>query len=154
MEKMKFEGKQSYKSAQNVDNRENFRRPNNSPHILPREPRNKDRDDQKIQTPLQNNLIVDEEGEEEELDPEIHCLGDTSPFPHLTQSAYEESLMDSQINELSKGEKTNSSPNKYNLRYKKKEGKYDIPISLPEQRSLLKTQRTTTRKIKHRTPHQ
>jgi hypothetical protein len=71
---------------------------------------NRDRDDQKIQTPLQNNLVVDEEGEEEELDPEIHCLGDTSPFPHLTQSAYEESLMDNQINELSKGEKANSSP--------------------------------------------
>jgi ribonuclease HI len=127
MEKMKFEGKQGYKSAQNVDNRGNFRRPNNTPQILPREPRNRDRDDQKIQTPLQNNLIVDEEGEEEELDPEIHCLGDTSPFPHLTQSAYEESLMDNQINELSKGEKTNSSPNKYNLRSKKKEGKSDIP---------------------------
>jgi hypothetical protein len=127
MEKMKFEGKQGYKSAQNVDNRGNFRRPNNTPQILPREPRNRDRDDQKIQTPLQNNLVVDEEGEEEELDPEIHCLGDTSPFPHLTQSAYEESLMDNQINELSKGEKTNSSPNKYNLRSKKKEGKSDIP---------------------------
>jgi hypothetical protein len=35
--------------------------------------------------------------------------------------------MDNQLNELSKGEKTNSSPNKYNLRSKKKEEKYDIP---------------------------
>jgi hypothetical protein len=35
--------------------------------------------------------------------------------------------MNSQINELSKGEKANSSPNKYNLRSKKKEGKSDIP---------------------------
>jgi hypothetical protein len=34
---------------------------------------------------------------------------------------------DSQINELSKGEKANSSPNKYNLWSKKKEGKSDIP---------------------------
>jgi hypothetical protein len=34
--------------------------------------------------------------------------------------------MDDQINELSKGEKSNSSPNKYNLRYKKKEGNSDI----------------------------
>ena len=34
--------------------------------------------------------------------------------------------MDNQINELSKGEKANSSPNKYNLRTKKKEGKSDI----------------------------
>jgi hypothetical protein len=35
--------------------------------------------------------------------------------------------MNSQINELSKGEKARSSPNKYNLGSKKKEGKYDIP---------------------------
>jgi hypothetical protein len=35
--------------------------------------------------------------------------------------------MDNQINELSKGEKTNNSPNKYNLRSKKKEVKSDIP---------------------------
>jgi hypothetical protein len=38
MEKMKFEGKQSYKNAQNADNRGNFRRPNFSPQILPRNP--------------------------------------------------------------------------------------------------------------------
>jgi hypothetical protein len=73
-------------------------------------------------------LLIDEERGEEELDPEIHCIGDTSPFPHLTQSAYEEYLMNIQINELSKGEKANSSsPNKYNLRSKKKEVKSDIP---------------------------
>jgi hypothetical protein len=95
---------------------------------MPREQRNRDRDVQRIQTPLQNNLIDDEEREEEELDPEIHCIGDTSPFPHLTQSTYEEFLMNSQINELSRGEKANnSSPNKYNLRSKKKEGKSDTP---------------------------
>jgi hypothetical protein len=35
--------------------------------------------------------------------------------------------MDNQINELSKGEKTNSSSNKYNFRSKKKEGKFDFP---------------------------
>jgi hypothetical protein len=127
MEKMKFEGKQSYKNSQNADRRGNFRRPNISPQILPREPCNRDRDDQKIQNLLQNNLVADEEGDEGELDIEIHCLGDTSPFPHITQSAYEESLMDDQINELSRGEKANSSPNKYNLRFEKKEEKLDIP---------------------------
>ena len=96
---------------------------------MPREQRDIDRNDQKIQNPLQNNLVVEGEREEEELelDPKIHYFGDTSPFPHLTQYAYEESLMNSQINELSKGEKANSSPNKYNLRSKKKEGKSDIP---------------------------
>jgi hypothetical protein len=71
-------------------------------------------------------LVVDEEGEEEETDPKIHCLGDTSSSPHLTQSAYEESLMDSQLNELRKGERTSGNPNRYNLRSKKKEGNPDI----------------------------
>jgi len=37
-------------------------------------------------------------------------------FPHLTQSTYEESLMDSQLNELSKGENTSNNPNRYSLR--------------------------------------
>jgi hypothetical protein len=125
MEKIKFEGNQGYKNVPNTNSRANFRRlNNNAPQIIQID---RDKNDQKIQTPLKNNLVIDEEMEEEELDPEIHCIGDTSPFPHLTQSAYEESLMISQINELSKGEKASSSPNKYNLRSKKKEGKFDIP---------------------------
>jgi hypothetical protein len=126
VERLELEGKKSYRNPQNVDNRGNFKRPNNAPQIIQRDQRNRDRDDQKIQAPLQNNLVTDEEGEEEDVDPEIHCLGDTSSFPHLTQSAYEESLMDSQLNELSKGEKTNNNPNRYSLRSKKKEGKLDI----------------------------
>jgi ribonuclease HI len=152
MEKMKFEGKQGYKNVQNVDNRANFRRPNNAPQILPREPRNRERDDQKIQTPLQNNLVVDEEREEEELDPEIHCIGDTSPFPHLTQSAYEESLIDSQINELSKGEKENSGPNKYNLQSKKKEGKSDIPDPAPRAEKPAKDATNNNKEKKAQNP--
>jgi hypothetical protein len=72
-------------------------------------------------------MVVDEEGEEVEANPEIHCLGDTSPSPHLTQSAYEKSLMDIQINELSKGEKSKESTNRYNLRSKKNEEKMDAP---------------------------
>ena len=50
-------------------------------------------------------MVSYEEEEEVEVDPEIHYLGDTSPYPHLTQSSYEKSLMDIQINELRKGEK-------------------------------------------------
>ena len=96
MEKVKIEARQAYRSTQNVDNRGTFRRPNNAPQILPREPRNKGRHDQRIQTPLQNNL-VDEDDEED--DHEIHCLGDTPPSPHLTKSTYGESLMDNKINE-------------------------------------------------------
>jgi hypothetical protein len=128
MEKLELEGKPIYKNPQNTD-KKGFRRPNNNaPQIMPREQRSRDRDDQRIQAPLQNKLVDDEEGEEEELDLEIHCIEDTSPFPHLTQSAYEESIMNNQINVLSKGKKAkDNSPNKDNLRSKKKEWKSDIP---------------------------
>jgi hypothetical protein len=51
MEKLKLEGKQSYKNTQNVDNRGNFRRPNNAPQILQRDQRNRDRDDKKNLSP-------------------------------------------------------------------------------------------------------
>jgi hypothetical protein len=70
---------------------------------------------------------VDEGGEEEDLDLEIHYVEDTSSYPHLTQSAYEESLMDNQLNALSKGDKENNNPNRYNLRSKNKEGKPEVP---------------------------
>jgi hypothetical protein len=89
MERLELEGNHNYKNPQNIDNRG------------PRDQRRKDRYDQKIQATLQNNLVIDEEEEEEDLDPEIH-LADTSSFPHLTQYAYEESLMDSQLNDLRK----------------------------------------------------
>jgi hypothetical protein len=109
-----------------VDNRGSFKIPNNAPQTIQRDQRNKDRDDKRIQDPLQNNVVTDEEGEEEDVDIEIHCLRDTSSFPHLIQSTYEEYLMDSQLNDLSKGEETNNNPNRYSLRSKKKEGKLDI----------------------------
>jgi hypothetical protein len=126
MERWELEGKPVYRNPQNTDNR-GFRRPgNNVPQASPREQRSRDRDDQRIQTPLQNNIVAHEEGEEiEELDPEIHCIEDTSPFPHLTQYAYEESLMSIQINELGKGEKANNAPNRYHLRSKKKDDTFD-----------------------------
>jgi hypothetical protein len=66
-------------------------------------------------------MVDDEVTEDEETNQEIHCVGDTSPSPHLTQSAYEESLMDNYLNKLSKGEKDNENQNKYNLRSKKKD---------------------------------
>jgi hypothetical protein len=63
MERWELEGKPTYKNPQNTDNR-GFKRPsNNVPQALPREKRNKDRDEQRIQTPLQNNLVAHEEGE-------------------------------------------------------------------------------------------
>jgi hypothetical protein len=127
MEKVKIEARQTYRNTQNDDNRGNFRRPTNSPQTIQRDQRNRDKDDQKIQTPLQNNLVTDEDEEEEGNDPEIHFLGDTSSSPHLTQYAYEEVLMSNQMNDLSKGEEARHTPNIYNLRSKQKEGKSDIP---------------------------
>jgi len=126
MEMWELEGKPMYINPKNTDNR-SFRRPGkNVPQALPREQRRKDREDQRIQTPPQNNLVVQEEGEEiDELNPEIHCIEDIFPFPHLNQSIYEESLMNSQVNELGKREKANNTPNRYNLGSKKKEGNFD-----------------------------
>jgi hypothetical protein len=74
MEKIKLEGKKKYRDPQNVDNKGNYRRPNNTPQIIQRDQRSRYRDDQKIQTPLQNNLVVDEKEGDEDLDPKIHCL--------------------------------------------------------------------------------
>ena len=68
-----------------------------------------------------------EEGEADELDPEIHCFGDTPPFPHLTQSSYKESLMDSHLNELSKGDKASGIQGRYDLRSKKRTVVPDVP---------------------------
>jgi ribonuclease HI len=128
MEKMRVEGRQAYKGPQNTEKGGGFRRPNNfTPTNVQRE-KGRDREDQKIQAPFQNNFVT-EDGEEEtdEPDPEIHCFGDTPPFPHLTQSAYEESLMDSQLNELSKGDKASGGRGRYNLRSDKKTAAPDIP---------------------------
>jgi hypothetical protein len=105
MERMKVERRQAYKGPHSIKNKGVFRRPNNITSSMMQ----RDRDDQKIQAPFQNNFVT-EGGEEEtdELHPKIHCFGDTPPFPHLTQLAYEESPMDSQLNELSKGDKANN----------------------------------------------
>jgi hypothetical protein len=141
MEKMKFEGKQGYKNVPNTDNRFNFKRPNNhAPHIVPRDQRDRDKSDKKIQTPLQNNLVIDEEREGEETDPEIHCIGDITPFPHLTESTYEESLIKSQINELRKGIKPLVVPINTTSGLRRRTRSLTSMISLPHQRSLLKMQ--------------
>jgi hypothetical protein len=85
MERMKVEGRQAYKGPQNVENKEGFRRPNNVTSSTVQRERGRDREDQKIQAPFQNNFMAEEEeGGTDELDLEIHCFGDTPPFPHLT----------------------------------------------------------------------
>jgi hypothetical protein len=56
----------------------------------------RDRDDQRIQAPFQNNFVADEvERETDKPEPKIHYVEVTPPFPHLTKSTYEESLMNS-----------------------------------------------------------
>ena len=63
---MKLEGRKTNINTQDNANRVNFRRQNNAPQIPQRDHRN--RDDQKVQTPLQNNVVDDEEGEDEGAD--------------------------------------------------------------------------------------
>jgi hypothetical protein len=48
MENIKFEGKKTYRNTKIVDNKGGLRRPNNAPQTLIRDPRNRERDDQKI----------------------------------------------------------------------------------------------------------
>jgi hypothetical protein len=128
MERIRVEGRQAYKGPQNTEKGGGFRRPNNFAPPNVQKERGQDREDQRIQAPFQNNFVAkDEEREEDEMDPEIHCFGDTPPFPHLTQSAYEESLMDSQLNELSKGDKAGDGQGRYNLRSDKSTAAPDIP---------------------------
>jgi hypothetical protein len=116
MERMRMEGRQAYKGPQNAERGGGFRRPNNIASPAMQREKGRDREDQKIQPPFQNNFVAEgEEGETNELDPEIHCFGDTPPFPHLTQSTYEESLMDNQLSEQSKGDKTSGSQGRYDL---------------------------------------
>jgi hypothetical protein len=89
MERMRVEGRKAYKGPLNTENKGGFRRPNNFTPMNVQREKGKDREDQKIQAPFQNNFVAEgEEGETYELDLEIHFFGDT-PFPHLTHSSYE-----------------------------------------------------------------
>jgi hypothetical protein len=128
MERLKVERKQVYKGPQGAETKGGFRRPNNiAPPTMHRE-RGRDREDQRIQAPFQNNLVADEEEREtDEIEPEIHCFGETPPFPHLTQSAYEESLMNNQLNELSKENQTSGRRGRYDPRSQKKAVTPDVP---------------------------
>jgi hypothetical protein len=90
----------------------------------------RDKDDQRIQAPFQNNFVADEEEREtDKPEPKIHSVEVTPPFPHLTKLAYEESLMNSQLNELSKGDKAGGGRGRYNLRSDKRTVAPDVPES-------------------------
>jgi hypothetical protein len=128
--------------------------PNNAPWIIQRDQRNRDRDDKKFQSPLQNNMVTYKDGEEEDANIEIHCLGDTSSYPHLTQFTYEESLMDNCLNEMRKGERTSSGPNTYNLRSKKKEGKLNIPYQPTREENHSKEVAARSKEKEAQNPHE
>jgi ribonuclease HI len=128
MEILKTERKQMNKGPQNIENRGGFRILNHfAPPAMHKE-KERDRDDQRIQAPFQNNFMTDEEERQpDELEPEIHSIEVAPPFPHLTKSAYEESLMDNQLNELSKGDKAGGGRGRYNLRSDKRVAALDVP---------------------------
>jgi uncharacterized small protein (DUF1192 family) len=86
MERIKVERRQMYKGPQNAENKGGFRRPNNfAPPTMHKE-KERDRDDQRIQAPFQNNFVADEaEDETDEPEHEIHSLEVTSPFPPSDQ---------------------------------------------------------------------
>jgi ribonuclease HI len=130
MERIKVERRQMYKGPQSTENRGGFRRPNNfAPPTMHKE-KERDRDDQRIQAPFQNKFMTDEEERQpDEPEPEIHSVEVTPPFPHLTKSAYEESLMDGQLNELSKTDKAGGGRGRYSLRSEKRVAAPEVPES-------------------------
>jgi hypothetical protein len=149
IERLELEGKPMYKNPQNNDNR-GFRRPaNNMPQVFSREQRGKDREDQRVQAPLQNNLVDHEEREEiDEFGPEIHYITEAPPFPHLTQSTYEESLMSAQIHELWKEQRAGRTSNRYNLISRRKEGDLDSSYQPLIAENPTKTTTATTKEKK------
>jgi hypothetical protein len=153
MERMRVERRQAYKGPQNAEKGGGFRRPNNIASPTVQRERERDREDQKIQPPFQNNFVAEgEEGETEEMDPEIHFFRDTPPFPHLTQSTYEDSLMDSQLNELRKENKTSGRQGRYDLRSQKKAITHDVPEQLTRREKPANEVANSHKGKKHQPP--
>jgi hypothetical protein len=72
----------------------------------------------------------------------------------LTQSIYEESLENNQVNELGKGENANNTPNIYNLRSNKKVGnfgRHDQPL-IAERPAKPTTVTTKEKKAQNTSP--
>jgi hypothetical protein len=137
MERLKTERRQMNRGPPSTENRGGFRRPNNFAPPTVHKEKERDRDDQRIQAPFQNNFVADEEeAETDEPEPKIQSLEVTSSFPHLTKSAYEESLMNGQLHELSKADKAGSGRGRYNLRSDKKAAAPDAPESSTRAKKL------------------
>jgi hypothetical protein len=93
-----------------------YRRNNPQTQILQRD-RNPN-EDQRIRVPLQN-VVMDEENleEKEEVEGDIHCVGDETGTSYLTQQDYEQSLMteEAEGDILGDGIFTAEDKNRYNL---------------------------------------
>ena len=93
-----------------------YRRNNPQTQILQRD-RNSN-EDQRIRVPLQN-VVMDEEHvkEQEEVEGDIHCVGDETGTSYLTQQDYEQSLMTEEAKDdlLGDGIFTAEDKNRYNL---------------------------------------
>jgi hypothetical protein len=96
-----------------------YRRNNPQTQILQRD-RNSN-EDQRIKVPLQN-VVMDEENveDQEEVEGDIHCVGEEIGKSYLTQQDYEESSMTQQTKDdiLGDGIFTAEDKNRYNLRSK------------------------------------
>jgi ribonuclease HI len=110
-----------------------YRRNNPQTQILQRG-RNPN-EDQRIRVPLQN-VVMDEEQveEQEEVEGDIHCVGDETGTSYLTQQDYEQSLTteEAEGDLFGDGIFTAEDKNRYNLRSKSKAAQADAPASPAE----------------------
>jgi hypothetical protein len=110
-----------------------YRRNNQQTQILQRD-RNSN-EYQRIRVPLQN-VVMDEEHveEQEEVEGDIHCVGDETGTSYLTQQDYEQSLMTEEAKDdlLGDGIFLAEDKNRYNLRSKSKVDQADASASPTE----------------------
>ena len=122
--KLKIENKQPVKSRSTYDptgknpnlNPNSFRRNNQPTQILQREKNSNE--DQRIKVPLQNVVMDDDNGEDQEDgEGDIHYVGEETGKSYLTQQDYEESLMTEQTEDDLLGDDifTTEDKNRYNL---------------------------------------
>jgi hypothetical protein len=123
LSKLRLE-KQKWNAPQEGNQNTNqYRRPYN-PQIMQRDKKNND--DQKIQTPLQNNYIEEnQEAEDVDEDLDIHLFGDEISLSHLTQNEYEDSL-NSQAGGSPDNMLCNTDQQGYNLRSKSAPAKSNL----------------------------
>jgi hypothetical protein len=136
--KLKIENKQPVKGRSTYDpagrnpnlNPNSFRRNNQPTQILQREKNSNE--DQRIKVPLQNVVMDDDNGEDQEDgEGDIHCVGEETGKSYLTQQDYEKSLMTEQTEDdlLGDGIFTAEDKKRYNLRSKSNVAQQDAPTS-------------------------